>query len=128
VTITALLRRLAAEFGELAREDLALAKVEMAGKLRMLAIGVALLVVALLLSVGILATLTTVFILALALVVKPWLAALIVTAAYAVIALVAVLVARANIVRALPPIPNEAIELFKENLQWAKALATSNKI
>ncbi len=127
MTLTALLRRLAAQVLELAAENVALAKVEMAGKIRYAVVAAACLVLALLMSVAILATLTACLVLAFALIVPPWLAALIVTALYAVVAAIALLVARANVVRVFPPIPREAIRKFKENIEWAKLQATSNR-
>ena len=127
MTLAQLLRRLAREVVELLGENLELAKAEMAAKLRFAAIAVACLILALLLSVAVLATLTACLVLALALVVPPWLAALIVTAAYLLVTIAALVLARANIVRAFPPAPSEAIRQFKENLQWAKVLTTSNR-
>lgn len=127
MTLAPLLRRLAAQCLDLLAENLALARVEIGAKLKLIAVAIALLIFVILLAVAILATSTACLILALALVVPPWLAALIVAAAYAVVAIVALIGVRVALGRALPPIPTRAMRQFKENVQWAKDLTTSNE-
>ncbi len=124
--IVPLLVRIFRDVLKLARQELALAGVELKQKSIALVIGLAALFAVALLGVAILATLTATLILAFCLIVAPWLAALIVTGIYALAALVFSLVARANIVRALPPIPTKTIATVKENIAWAKRLMTSS--
>ncbi len=121
-----LLGRLFRDILKLGQEEAALAVLETKRKVLGLIIGIVLLVVVAFLGIAILATLTATLILVFALVVAPWLAALIVTGIYALVALVLVLVARANIMRAIPPVPTQTIATIKENIAWAKRLMTSS--
>jgi hypothetical protein len=120
--IAPLLSKLVRDFAKLAGQEAALAGAEMKKKAIALVIGIALLILAALLGVAILATLTATLILAFALIVAPWLAALIVTGIYALVALILALVAKAQFSRALPPIPSQTIASVKENLAWASRL------
>jgi len=124
VNIVPLLRRLLADFIELGKEELALARAEMSSKLRSLVVGGVLLAAATVLVIVALLVATTAAILALTLVVAPWLAALIVMATYLLVAVVCALAGRANLTRAIPPVPTQSIENVKENLLWAKTLTT----
>ena len=57
-----------------------------------------------------------------------WLAALIVTAVYAVVAGVLALRGRERIQQATPPVPEQTIETVKEDVQWAKTqMPSGNK-
>ena len=124
--IAPLLIKLARDFAKLAGQEAALAGVEIKKKAIGLAIGIALLVVAAFLGIAILATLTACLILAFALIVAPWLAALIVTGIYALVALILALVAKSQISRAIPPVPTQTIATVKENIAWAKRLIKSS--
>jgi hypothetical protein len=55
-----------------------------------------------------------------------WLAALIVTAAYAAVAAVLGLRGKEEISEAGPPAPEQTVESVKEDVQWAKTRATSS--
>lgn len=123
-----LIGRIFSGFVSLAGDEVALAATELKGKAIGLAIAAAMLFGIALLSVAILATLTACLILAFAQIVAPWLAALIVCGIYVLVALVLALIARANLVRAMPPIPKKALASIKENVRWAKRLTTSTKI
>ena len=124
--IVPLLLRLVRDILKLARQELALAGVEIKQKSIALVIGIVALLIVAFLGIAILATLTTTLILAFCLIVAPWLAALIVTGIYALLALVLLLVARSNIVKAIPPVPAKTIATVKENIAWAKRLMTSS--
>jgi nitrate/nitrite transporter NarK len=65
-------------------------------------------------------TLTACVIAALAKAMDVWLAALIVTAVYAVGAGALALVARRKVSEATPPVPEQTVETVKEDVQWAK--------
>jgi hypothetical protein len=79
-----------------------------------------LLVVAALLGLLALLTITATLVLALATVVAGWLAALIVSALYLVLALVLGLLARGRLARAAPLVPIQAVERAKEDVAWLK--------
>jgi len=120
-----LLIRIVKDFAQLAKQELALAGVEIKKKGISLAIGIGLLLVVAFLGIAILATLTATLILAFALLVAPWLAALIVTGIYVLVALILALLAKSAISRAIPPIPTQTIATIKENIAWAKRLTQS---
>ena len=71
--------------------------------------------------------LTACFVLALAEAVDPWLAALIVAAVYGAIAGVLALVGRSKVQQATPPVPEQAIESGKEDVEWAKTRAKAGR-
>jgi Putative Actinobacterial Holin-X, holin superfamily III len=77
--------------------------------------------------VGLLAlgALTAFFILLLDGALANWLAALIVTIAYAAIAGVLALRGRDRVREASPPVPEQTIETVKEDLEWAKTQTQS---
>ena len=124
--IVPLVMRLLRDIVKLARAELELAGIEIKKKSIALAIGIVALAVVAMLGIAILATLTATLILAFSLIVAPWLAALIVTGIYVLVALIFLLVARANIVRAIPPVPTQTIATVKENIAWAKRLMISS--
>jgi tetrahydromethanopterin S-methyltransferase subunit C len=66
-------------------------------------------------------------ILALANAVAPWLAALIVTAVLALIAGVLALLGKSKFQQAGPPVPEQATESVKEDLQWARTRAQAGR-
>jgi hypothetical protein len=67
--------------------------------------------------------LTAAIILLLATAVAGWVAALIVAAAYGLIAGGLALAGRTQVQQATPPVPEQATESMKESVQWAKAKA-----
>ena len=103
------LKRTTREATLLLRQEFELAKAEISLKLRGLGLGAGFLIVAALLAVGSLATLSACLILALSLVVAPWLAALAVTILYLIGAAVLGLVGRRYVSRAIPPVPDRTI-------------------
>ncbi len=66
-------------------------------------------------------------ILALATAVDAWLAALIVTAVLAAIAGVLALLGKSKVQQATPPVPEQATESVKEDVQWAKTRARAGR-
>jgi tetrahydromethanopterin S-methyltransferase subunit C len=66
-------------------------------------------------------------ILALATAIATWLAALIVTAVLGAIAGVLVLQAKTRVQQATPPVPEQATENVKEDVQWAKTRAQAGR-
>ena len=118
-------RDLTRDLSLLVRQEVQLAKAEMAEKGRVAAPGVGMIggaTVAALLAGGALAAAA---ILALAIFLPEWLAALIVGAVLAVAAYVLVKQGKERVAEAGAPIPEQTIETVKEDVEWAKTRASS---
>jgi MFS family permease len=118
-----LLRQLANETTTLVKQELDLAKAEMAEKGKRAGIGAGMwgaAGVAALLALG---ALTAFLILALDGAIPNWAAALIVAAVYGAIAGVLYLLGRKRVEAAGKPVPEEAITNVKEDVKWAKTRA-----
>jgi len=113
-------KKLAADLRELARLEVELAKSELASKGRNAALGVGLLIAAVLAGLMLIATLVTAAILAVALVVPGWAAALIVAGLLALLTGACLLIGVRCLRSAVPPVPKQAIETSKENVEWLK--------
>jgi uncharacterized membrane protein YqjE len=120
-----LLKELSNQTTTLVRQELELAKAEMAEKGKQAGLGAGMFGGAGLFGLLALAALTTCVIAALATAMDVWLAALIVTAVYAGIAAVLALLGRQRTRAATPPAPEQAIESTKEDVQWAKTQVRS---
>jgi uncharacterized membrane protein YqjE len=120
-----LLKELSSQTTTLVRQELELAKAEMAEKGKQAGLGAGMFGGAGLFAVFALAALTTCVIAALATGMDVWLAALIVAAVYAGVAAVLGLVGRQKTREAIPPAPEQAIESTKEDVQWAKTQVKS---
>jgi MFS family permease len=118
--VAELLRELSDQTTTLVRQELELAKLELTEKGKRAGLGAGLFGgagVAVLYAVG---ALTACLILALATAVDGWLAALIVAAVYGAVAGVLALIGKSKVQRAVPPIPEQAAESVKEDVQWTK--------
>ena len=122
-----LLKELSNQTSTLVRKELELAKAEMTEKGKKAGLGVGMFGGAGIFGFLALGALTACLIAALATGMDVWLAALIVTAAYAAIAAVLGLMGRSKTQEATPPAPEQAIESTKEDVQWAKSQAKSAK-
>jgi hypothetical protein len=111
---------LAEELRELVRLEIALAKAELAAKAKRGVLGLALLALAALGALLLMAALVTAAILAVALAVAGWAAALVVAGLLAIVAGVAALVGVKLLRSAVPPLPRQAVETSKENIEWLK--------
>jgi uncharacterized membrane protein YqjE len=120
-----LLRELSNQTTTLVRQELELAKAEMAEKGKQAGIGAGMFGGAGLFGVFALAALTTCVIAALATAMDVWLAALIVAVVYAAVAAVMAVLGRQKTREAAPPAPEQAIESTKEDIQWAKTRVKS---
>jgi Protein of unknown function (DUF1469). len=74
-----------------------------------------------------LGALTATVILALSLAMKGWLAALIVTVVYGVIAGVLALAGKSNVSKGLPPVPEQTVETVREDVEVAKQRAKEGR-
>jgi Putative Actinobacterial Holin-X, holin superfamily III len=126
-----LLRDLTQDASALIRNELELAKAEVADKGRQTAAGAALFAAALLLGLLGAGAFTAFLIVALAIVLPPWAAALIVAVVMLAIAGVLALGGRRQVSKAGPPVPVVAIASMKEDLAWlvnrAKSARTSSE-
>lgn len=120
-----LLKELSTQTTSLVRQELELAKAEMAEKGKRAGLGAGMFGGAGVFGFLALAALTACVIAALATGMDVWLAALIVAAVYACIATVMALLGRQKTREAIPPAPEQAIESTKEDVQWAKTQVKS---
>ena len=74
-----------------------------------------------------LGALTATAISALALAMDTWLAALIVTVVWAVVAGAMALLGKSRVQDALPPVPEDSVESVKEDVQWTKIKAQEGR-
>ena len=121
-----LVKDLSREVSELVRQEIALARAEMMQKGRKAGRGAGMLSGAAVLALAAVGGSMATLILVLDLVMPAWLAALIVTAAYAAVAAVLGLRGKEEISEAGPPAPEQTVEAVKEDVQWAKTRATSS--
>ena len=115
-----LLKQLSQETTTLVRQELDLAKAEMAEKGKKAGLGAGMFGAAGIVGLLALGALTACLILALTPAMKDWLAALVVAVVYAAIAGILALVGRSRINEATPPVPEQTVETVKEDVQWAK--------
>jgi Putative Actinobacterial Holin-X, holin superfamily III len=120
-----LLKQLSDQTTTLVRREIDLAKAELTQKGKQAGVGAGMFGGAGLFGLGAFAALTTCLIAALQTGMPLWLAALIVTAVYAAIAAVLALTGKGKVNEATPPVPEQAMESTKEDVEWAKTRARS---
>ncbi|HXS47615.1 MAG TPA: phage holin family protein [Solirubrobacterales bacterium] len=119
-SISELLQQLTEQTTRLAQKEVELAKAEMAVKGKRIGMGVGAFSAAGLLALLALGALTAAAILALATAMAAWLAALIVTSVYLLIAAGLSLLGRSKVEAATPPVPEQTTESVKEDVRQAK--------
>jgi uncharacterized membrane protein YqjE len=122
-----LLKELSDQTTTLVRQEIDLAKAELGEKGKKAGIGAGMFGGAGLAGVFALAALTTCIIAALDTAMDLWLAALIVAVVYAAIAGVLALQGRNKVQEVGPPVPEQATESVKEDVEWAKTRAKSGR-
>ncbi|HEV2724416.1 MAG TPA: phage holin family protein [Thermoleophilaceae bacterium] len=125
--VAELLKELSNQTTTLVKQELELAKAEMAEKGKKAGLGAGMFGGAGLFGLLALGSLTASLIAALDTGMELWLAALIVTVVHAVIAGALALVGKQKTQEATPPAPQQAIDSTKEDVQWAKNQAKSAK-
>jgi MFS family permease len=120
-----LLRQLSEQTTTLVRQEIELAKVELAEKGKRAGLGASMFGGAGALGFYAFGALTACAILALATALSGWLAALIVAAVYGAIAGVLALTGKKQVAAATPPMPEAALESTKEDVRWVKTRAKS---
>jgi uncharacterized membrane protein YqjE len=126
-SLAELLRDLSQQLTALLHDEVELAKAEIAAKGKRLGAGAELLGAAAALAVVALGALAACVIAALALALPVWLAALIVAVVLLGGAAGLGLVGKAEVQRASPPVPEEAVESTKEDVAWLKTQVKSAK-
>jgi hypothetical protein len=121
-----LLQELSDHTTTLVRQEIELAKAELGEKGKMAGLGAGMFGAAGLFGVFAFAALTTCITVALDSAMPLWLAALIVAVAYGAVAGVLALQGRNKVQQAGPPVPEQATESVKEDVQWAKTQARSD--
>jgi uncharacterized membrane protein YqjE len=124
-SIGALVKDLASETSTLVRQEIDLAKAEMTERGKRAGKGAGMLAAGAVVALLALGALTAGVIAALDLAMATWLAALIVTVIYGVVAGVLAMTGRNQIREAAPPVPEQTIESVKEDVQWAKTRTRS---
>jgi hypothetical protein len=122
-SISELVKDLSDQSSALARKEVELAKAEMTLKAKRLGMGAGAFGGAGLAGLFALGALTVTLILALSEAMDAWLAALIVTVAYAAIAGVMALIGKNRVEEGPPPVPERAIDSTKEDVEYAKQSA-----
>ena len=115
-----LVKDLSNQVSLLARQEIELAKVEMAEKGRRAGLGLGLVAAAGVSALLALGTLTACVVLALDGAMPAWLAALIVALAWSVVAPVLASVGKQKMEQAGTPVPEQTVESVKEDIKWLK--------
>ena len=122
-----LLKQLSQETTTLVKQELDLAKAEVAQKGQQAGKGAGMFGGAGVMGLMALGSFTAFLILLLDGAMPNWAAALVVTAVYAAIAGVLALQGRNKVKEATPPVPEQAVESVKEDVQWAKTQTQSGR-
>jgi uncharacterized membrane protein YqjE len=125
--IADLLRDLSDQTTTLVRKEIELAKLELAEKGKKAAAGAGMFGGAGLFGVFAFGALTACIVLALATALDAWLAALIVAVVYGAIAAVLALRGRTQVRQATPPVPEQAVDSTKEDLEWVRTRAKASR-
>jgi len=120
-----LLKQLSTETTTLVKQELDLAKAEMAEKGKTAGKGAGFLGAGTLFALGAFGALTACFIALLGLGMQTWIAALIVAVVYGAIAAALALSGKNKIQEAGPPAPEQTVETLKEDVEWAKTRTPS---
>jgi len=122
-----LAKQLSEQTSRLVREELTLAKVELAAKGKQAGTGAGMFGAAGVLGLFALGALTAAVIAALSLAMDVWIAALIVAVVYAAAAGIVALMGKKKVSEALPPVPEDRVESVKEDVQWTKTRAQQGR-
>src|ERR1700712_344688 len=126
-SIAELTRRLSDQTTELIRKEIELGKAELQQKGKQVGLGAGMFGGAGIAVVYMIGALTACAILALATALDAWLAALIVGVVWGVIAGVLALTGKNRVQEGAPPVPEQAIESVKEDVEWTKQRAKAAK-
>ena len=119
-SVAELIKRATEDLSRLIRDELALAKLELAAKGKQAGMGAGMLGGGAMFAFFGVGALVTTAILGLATVLAPWLAALIVAVVLLVVAGILALVGKARLQRSVPPVPKEAMASVQESIDQIK--------
>jgi MFS family permease len=122
--IAELVRDFSEQTSRLIRSEMELARAELTEKGTRAGLGIGMFGGAGAFGFWALGALTAAVILLLATAMKSWAAALVVCAALALVAAVLALTGRTKLKQAVPPVPSQATESVKEDVQWTKTRAS----
>ena len=122
-----LLKELSDQSTTLIKQEVELAKAELQEKGKQAGMGAGTFGGAGLFGVAAFAALTTALIAVLATAMDTWIAALIVAVVYAAVAGVMAMTGKKKVQEAVPPVPEQAKESVKEDMEWAKTQARSGR-
>jgi hypothetical protein len=122
-----LVKQLTEQTSRLVRQEVELAKAELAAKGKQAGIGAGMFGGAGLLGLYALGALIAAAIAALDLAMATWLAALIVAAVLGAAAGVVALMGKSKVQQAMPPVPQDSVESVKEDVQWTKTRAQQGR-
>jgi uncharacterized membrane protein YqjE len=122
-----LLKELSDQTTTLVKQEMELAKAELQEKGKQAALGAGVFGGAGLFGLGAFAALTACLIAALDQAMELWLGALIVAVIYAAVAALLALTGKRQVKEAVPPVPEQAKESVKEDMEWAKTQARSGR-
>jgi Putative Actinobacterial Holin-X, holin superfamily III len=122
-----LVKQLSEQTSRLVRQEMELAKTELAIKGKRAGIGAGMFGTAGLLGLYAVGALVAAAIAALATAVDTWLAALIVAVVLGAAAGVAALMGKNKVQEAMPPVPEDSVESVKEDVQWTKTRAQQGR-
>ena len=125
--VAELLKDLSEQTSALVRKEMELARAELTEKGKRAGIGAGMFGGAGLFGFFAFAALTACFVLALAEAVDPWLAALIVAAVYGAVAGVLALTGKSQVEKATPPVPEQAKDSVREDVEWTKTRAKAGR-
>ena len=123
--IGVLLRELGDEIATLVRQEIALAKVEIAEKTKPVAASAGMFGGTALLGLGAFGAFTAFLIALLSLELQLWASALIVTVVYGAVAFVLAQTGKKKLQEAAPLLPEQTAQSVKEDIEWAKTRAKS---
>ncbi len=126
-SVAELLKQLSDQTATLVRKELDLAKAELMVKGKRAGLGAGMFGGAGVFALYGVGALTACMILALSTAMVSWLAALIVTAAYAVIAGVLALAGKSKLQQGVPPVPEQTVESVKEDVELTKQRAKEGR-
>jgi hypothetical protein len=126
-SVAELVKQLTEQTSRLARQEVELAKAELMTKGKRAGVGAGMFGGAGLFGFYAFGALTAAAVLALATAVTGWLAALIVAILLAAVAGALALSGKSELRRATPPVPEQATESVKEDVQWAKERARAGR-
>ena len=125
--ISELVKQLTEQTSRLARQEVELAKTELAEKGKRAGIGAGMFGGSAVLGFYALAAVVAAAVLGLATAVTAWLAALIIAAVLGAGAGILALQGRTKVQQATPPVPEQATESVKEDVKWAKTKAQEGR-